>query len=273
MAINVAAGGVVDGSSAALNLTTAPISANGTSTIDNVWFNLASGAVFKRLVTAGVATPLWIGPSNTNYSPVMVTPATTTVFTAVVATGNSLSGLITSKALNRTWTVTPATTSSTTMTFGYNGTTTGGGDANSGCDPTANMNLWYNNGTTWSALTSTPVTPAAGTMNDKTVTFTGVSSFPTFAILNPLSSNANLSGLSVSAGTLSPVFASTTTSCAVSVSNATTAITLTPTVNQANATVTVNGSAVASGTASGSISLNWPQYNYHRSDRPGWQHY
>ncbi|MEI6377692.1 MAG: MBG domain-containing protein, partial [bacterium] len=40
-----------------------------------------------------------------------------------------------------------------------------------------------------------------------------------------------------------------------SVANSTTSITVTPTVTQANATVTVNGTSVTSGTASGSISL------------------
>ena len=71
-----------------------------------------------------------------------------------------------------------------------------------------------------------------------------------------LSANADLSGLTLSSGTLSPAFAASTTSYAASVGNATTSVTVTPTVSDATATVTVNGTAVTSGNASGSISLN-----------------
>src|SRR6202000_1717323 len=66
----------------------------------------------------------------------------------------------------------------------------------------------------------------------------------------PLSNNAALSNLVVSAGTLTPAFAAATLDYADSVPNATTSINVTPTAADAGATITVNGSAVASGTAS-----------------------
>jgi hypothetical protein len=69
------------------------------------------------------------------------------------------------------------------------------------------------------------------------------------------SSNANLSNLVLSAGTLSPAFASGTISYTASVSNPNSSITVTPTVEDATATVKVNGTTVASGTASGAIAL------------------
>lgn len=69
------------------------------------------------------------------------------------------------------------------------------------------------------------------------------------------STDANLSGLAISQGTLTPTFSSGTTSYSANVSNATTSITLTPTVADSTATVTVNGTAVTSGNASGSIAL------------------
>lgn len=72
----------------------------------------------------------------------------------------------------------------------------------------------------------------------------------------PVSSNANLSALSLSGVTLSPLFASGTISYTVTVANSVTSLTVTPTVEQGNATVTVNGTAVTSGAASGSISLS-----------------
>jgi hypothetical protein len=71
-----------------------------------------------------------------------------------------------------------------------------------------------------------------------------------------LSNNANLSNLTVSAGSLVPAFAPATLSYTDAVSNATTSITLTPTTADVNATVKVNGTAVTSGMASGLIALN-----------------
>ena len=71
----------------------------------------------------------------------------------------------------------------------------------------------------------------------------------------PPSSNANLSNLALSAGTLNPVFASGTTSYTASVPFTTTSLTATPTVADATASVTVNGVAVTSGNASGAIAL------------------
>ena len=70
------------------------------------------------------------------------------------------------------------------------------------------------------------------------------------------SSNANLNGLTVSSGPLSPAFASGTTSYNASVANSVTSITITPTAAEANATVTVNGTAVTNGNASSAINLN-----------------
>jgi len=77
----------------------------------------------------------------------------------------------------------------------------------------------------------------------------------------PLSNDATLSSLTISAGTLSPTFVSSTTSYTASVLNDTSTVTVTPTRTQANSTIQVRvnaGSyaAVTSGSASGSLSLN-----------------
>ncbi len=77
----------------------------------------------------------------------------------------------------------------------------------------------------------------------------------TVVVTRPPSSDATLLSLSLSSGTLAPVFASGTMSYSASVSNGTTSITVTPTTNDATATVTVNGTTVASGTASGPVAL------------------
>jgi hypothetical protein len=71
-----------------------------------------------------------------------------------------------------------------------------------------------------------------------------------------LSSDATLSSLGISSGTLTPAFASGTTSYTDSVANSVSSVTVTPTTNQANATVKVNGVAVTSGSSSGAITLN-----------------
>jgi predicted secreted protein len=70
-----------------------------------------------------------------------------------------------------------------------------------------------------------------------------------------ISSDATLSNMTISSGTLTPVFAAATTSYTDSVTNSVSSVTVSPTVNQGNATVKVNGMAVTSGQASGSISL------------------
>lgn len=83
---------------------------------------------------------------------------------------------------------------------------------------------------------------------------------PVLAILTTqgtqVSSDASLSGLTISSGTLSPGFGPGTTSYTALVENSVSSITVTPTVNDSNATITVNGAAVTSGSASGPISLN-----------------
>ena len=77
----------------------------------------------------------------------------------------------------------------------------------------------------------------------------------TITVTRAASANADLSNLAVSSGTLTPVFASTTTVYSLSVSNATSAMTVTPTLSDATASVKVNGVTVTSGSPSGSIAL------------------
>ena len=64
-----------------------------------------------------------------------------------------------------------------------------------------------------------------------------------------------LSGLAVSAGAISPVFAPATTSYTITVPFATSTTTVTPTTDDPSAIVSVNGTAVASGSASAGIDL------------------
>ncbi|WP_299284488.1 MBG domain-containing protein [uncultured Mucilaginibacter sp.] len=72
----------------------------------------------------------------------------------------------------------------------------------------------------------------------------------------PVSTNAQLSNLALSSGSLTPAFAAGTIAYTASVSNSTTSITLTPTLADATASVKVNGVAVIAGSASAAIPLN-----------------
>lgn len=71
-----------------------------------------------------------------------------------------------------------------------------------------------------------------------------------------LRTNATLSALSVSAGTLSPSFTPGTTSYTVAVPFSTSVTVISPTAATSGASITVNGSTVASGAASSPISLS-----------------
>jgi len=68
--------------------------------------------------------------------------------------------------------------------------------------------------------------------------------------------NADLASLSLSQGTLTPSFSTSVTSYTVDVAKSLSYISVTPTVFGPGATVTVNGTAVVSGTASQEIALN-----------------
>jgi hypothetical protein len=74
----------------------------------------------------------------------------------------------------------------------------------------------------------------------------GTSKTYKLTLTRALSANANLSGITISAGTLSPVFASNTTSYIASVDFSVTAITLTPQKANEYASVTINNEPVAS---------------------------
>jgi hypothetical protein len=71
------------------------------------------------------------------------------------------------------------------------------------------------------------------------------------------SSNAELSGLALSQGTLMPAFASATTAYAATVADAVASLTVTPTAADSGAIIRVNGTVVASGSASGAIALGF----------------
>ncbi|MCV9928594.1 cadherin-like beta sandwich domain-containing protein [Flavobacterium sp. LS1R49] len=97
---------------------------------------------------------------------------------------------------------------------------------------------------------TTVVTAQDGTVKEYTVVVTREA-----AVVPIASDDANLVDLEISKGTLSPAFAEGTTEYTTTVPNDVTSITVTPSDSDVNATVTVNGVEVPSGTASGEIAL------------------
>ncbi|WCN37300.1 cadherin-like beta sandwich domain-containing protein [Aneurinibacillus uraniidurans] len=163
--------------------------------------------------------------SNLVFSQGTLSPAFssgTTSYTASV--GNSVTSL----------TVTP-TLSDSNATITVNGTAVTNGTASGGIALTVGSNT-----------ITVVVTAQDGTTKTYTITVTRAAA---------LSTNADLSNLVFSQGTLSPAFSSGTTSYTVSVGNSVTSLTVTPTLSDSNATITVNGTAVTNGTASGGIAL------------------
>src|SRR5690606_19798706 len=70
------------------------------------------------------------------------------------------------------------------------------------------------------------------------------------------SANADLSAITLSNGTLNPVFNASTLTYAVSVGHATSSVTLRPTASDTSATIKVNGIVLPSGTVSQGINLS-----------------
>jgi predicted outer membrane repeat protein len=177
---------------------------------------------------------------------------------------------------------TPTVISPTATSTNATGTTLGGNVTNDGGDVISERGVVYSatsinsdpliSGTGVTKVTATGATgvftaPVTGltqgtaysykayAINSQGTTYTSVATFTT------LSTNADLSALILSSGTLSPVFASATTAYTAGVAGSSASITLTPTLSQANATIEVrvnNGSyaAVTSGSQSAALSLN-----------------
>jgi gliding motility-associated-like protein len=111
-------------------------------------------------------------------------------------------------------------------------------------------------GATTGTISGTPTAASPATTYTVTAYNLGGSGSATVSIKVNASSNASLSGLKVSSGTLNPVFASGTTGYTATVSNTITSITVKPTTSDATATIKLNGATVASGASSQTIPLS-----------------
>ena len=191
-----------------------------------------SYAVTDGFDTSNVEVAVEILGSGTNANLSNLTLSSGTLMPDFAATTTSYE--VDVEALTDSVTVTP-TTADAQATVTVNGTPVDSGTAS------GDIALTENNVT----RITVAVTAADGTPTQTT----------TIDVTRPLSDNANLSGLTISSGTLTPVFAVGTTDYRVDVGNAVDSVTVTPATEHAGATVTVNGTPVASGSASGDIAL------------------
>jgi len=124
--------------------------------------------------------------------------------------------------------------------------------------PTLNnpaSSIKVNNTAIASGATSAPIALAVGntTINIVVTAADGVTKKTYTVVVTRPSNNAYLTGLAVSSGSLNPAFAMTTNVYTLAVPSTTASITVTPTLNNPHATITVNGTEVAGGTASQAI--------------------
>ncbi|WP_164558095.1 DUF4347 domain-containing protein [Massilia atriviolacea] len=230
-----------------LTVTPTRSQANATITVNGVAVTSgnASGAIALAVGSNTITTIVTAQDGTTR-------TYTTTVTRAAASGVNQLSALSLSSG-----TLAPAFASATTSyTASVSNATTSLTVTPTVLDATASVTV--NGVATTSGNASGAIALAVGS-NTITVTVTAQNGTPlsyTITVTRAGSSNADLAALSLSSGTLNPAFAAGTTSYSASVANATTSLTLTPTVSDASASVTVNGVAVSSGNASGAIALN-----------------
>jgi Secretion system C-terminal sorting domain len=173
--MTIESGGLIDGSLLTSGFT------NNSSTLNtgSTFFLIQGTGAFKQPVSTSTLFP--IGYDATHYNPITLNNGGGVVFSASVVSGNTPSGLANAtKAINRTWTITPATTPATAdVAFGYSTA-----DANAACIPANGMQLMSYSGSVW-GVAKTSVMPSVGNGTDFQVAYSGVSfASTTFTLSN-----------------------------------------------------------------------------------------
>ncbi len=239
-------------SSATASVTIKPVASDPTSTITVNGTAVISGSASGPIVLpAGTTMPINVlvtaqdGITKKNYSIIVTRPLSADANLSNFQPGSGALNPVFSSGITdytvrvpdtaSTMTVTP-TVDDTTATVKVNGTPVVSGTASGPI--TLNLNT--------TTVITTVVTAKDGTTT-KTYTIT---------VPRGISTIAKLSAIGISSGTLSPAFASGITSYTANVPNNTATITLTPVATDINATIKINGIAVASGTPFGPLALN-----------------
>ncbi|MGD9479659.1 cadherin-like beta sandwich domain-containing protein [Shinella sp. G-2] len=237
--------------------------ANSISTITvtpTVTDSLSTVTVNNTTVASGTAStpiPLVVGP-NTITTVVTAEDGTTKTYTTTVTRAASADATLSALSLSsgtlspsfatgtKTYTASVAdavasvTVTPTAATLGATITVNTVGVVSGGTSTAIPLAVGAN------VITTVVTAPDGVTTDTYTITVTRAA---------PASTDASLSGLVLSSGTLAPSFVSGTTAYTASVGNAVSTLTLTPTVSALGASVAVNGNPVTSGTASTPISL------------------
>ncbi|TYQ15366.1 UNVERIFIED_CONTAM: Ca2+-binding RTX toxin-like protein [Acetivibrio alkalicellulosi] len=223
----------------------------------NATFNLYSNVDFTTEISGGDTLPLTVG-NTTAYIKVAAQDATTIKYYAVTINRAGSSNANLSELSLSNGTLSPEFASGTTS---YTASVANVVSSIT-VTPTkeeANASIKVNDVVVTSGQASGAINLNVGE-NTITVVVTAQdgTTLKTYTVIvtRAASSNANLSELSLSNGTLSPEFASGTTSYTASVANVVSSITVTPTKEEANASIKVNDVVVTSGQASGAINLN-----------------
>jgi len=208
-------------------------------------FNSITGTINGTPAAASPPTPYTIKGYNSGG----VGTATVTIGT-VASTNAALASLVISKGA-----LSPAFATATTTYIASVGNTV----TTIAITPTAadaGATIKVNGVATATAPASIPLSVGANTITTVVTAQDGITTKTyTLTVTRAKSTNAFIATLALSHGVLSPTFSHTTTSYAVGVGAAITSLTVTPTTSDPTATVTVNGTAVISGTASGSLPL------------------
>ncbi|CAB4845394.1 unannotated protein [freshwater metagenome] len=223
------------------NATLAINTDTATSGVASRTYNLSPGLnTFKVKVTAD-------DDVTTSTYTVMITrgpiPATTPTLHAFTLGGTAVTSFVADTASPLDFTAT-IDTNTATVNLAATATTTG---------DTVTINT--TSGVSSSSITGLS-TPAGETIVTVTVEHGTDSTVYNLTITRPLSDINTLSALTSSLGTWSSTYPTCGDSCTVSATNTQTSITLTPTTTHPNATITVRGLSVTSGSPTQSIALD-----------------
>jgi gliding motility-associated-like protein len=209
----------------------------------------------ETAATALAGTPIYNTTAATTSSigsyPITLSGVTAANYNITSAVANNTAFIITKNTLK--YVATPVSRAFNTANPSLTGTVTGFLNGDTQASATTGT-LSFSTAVTASTPVGTYVINGAGLHSANYNIVQSASSSSAFSIF--LSTNGNLSNLVISEGTLSPSFASGTNNYTATVATDITSLTVTPALSDINARVTVNGSQVTSGTASGSISLN-----------------
>ena len=209
----------------------------------------------ETAATALTGTPVYnttaSSASDVGSYPITLSGLSAANYNIIAATTNNTALTITKNTLS--YVATPASRAFNTANPSVTGTITGFLNGDTQASATTGT-LSFSTTVTTSTPVGTYAIDGAGLTSANYNIVQDASNASAFSIF--LSTNGNLSSLAISQGSLSPSFASGTNNYTTTVATGITSLTLTPTLSDVNARVTVNGSQITSGTSSGSISLN-----------------